>query len=109
MLQWAREGQRDVLAAVEDELTPLARRHGAVVRRDRAAPLDGYGDPDRPPPDEVHAVDFPDREQFAAFLSDPEREPLRERLAAALERTEVWVLEPMDDATRDLARLTGPV
>lgn len=97
VLQWAADA--DALRAVEDELTPLARSHGAVVRRDRALPLDGYGTADAPP-DEVHAVDFPDEAAFRSFLEDPARESLRARLAAALERTEVWRLDPMDEETR---------
>lgn len=99
VLQWAADAE--ALRAVEDELTPLARRHGATVRRDVAAHLPGYGS-DRTPPDEVHAVDFPDRAAFQAFLDDPDREPLRGRLAAALDRTDVWVLRGLDDATRAL-------
>lgn len=97
VLQWAADVE--ALRAVEDELTPLARSHGAVVRRDRALPLGGYGTTNEPP-DEVHAVDFPDEASFRAFLDDPAREPLRARLTDALERTEVWRLDPMDDDTR---------
>ena len=99
VLQWAADP--DALREVEDELTPLARRHGAVVRRDAAGPLPGYGS-GRRPPDEVHAVDFPDLASFRAFLDDPDREPLRARLAAALDHTDVWVLRGLDDATRAL-------
>ncbi len=99
VLQWAADPA--ALRAVEDELTPLARRHGATVRRDAASHLPGYGS-DVAPPDEVHAVDFPDGASFRAFLDDPAREPLRARLTAALDRTDVWVLRGLDAETRQL-------
>lgn len=100
VLQWAHEGGADVLAAVEDELTDLARRHGATVDRDRAVPLVAAG-PDAPsPPDEVHTLRFPDADALEAFLADPARDPLRQRLTDALARTEVWRLDGMDEATR---------
>jgi uncharacterized protein (DUF1330 family) len=83
VLLWARANAADALIAYEDRVLALVAEHGGDVHE--RARTDGTGGA----PLEIHVIEFPSDEAFAAYMGDPRRQALADERDRAIERTEV--------------------
>lgn len=77
--------RRDDFVRFESSAATIMKRYGGRI--ERRICLSGS---ERPRPDEVHVVTFPDRDAFDRYRRDPDLEPLAALRAAALRETVVW-------------------
>ena len=90
-LVYLRPGQQATFDAFED--TALARvvaHGGEILARLRAGPVALIAG-SLEPPDEVHIISFPDRDAFARYAADPERQRVLHLKDAAVRTT--WLIE----------------
>jgi uncharacterized protein (DUF1330 family) len=90
-LVWARPGCQDALAAYEDRVLALVVDHGGrVIQRVRGA---GRGDA----PAEVHLIEFPTQTRLEDYRADPRRASMAGQREAAVSRTQIFAVEPVED------------
>jgi uncharacterized protein (DUF1330 family) len=90
VLLWAHDERDDDLVRYEDQVLPLLADHGGrVVQRVRASGRGGE-------PSEVHILELPDEAALDAYMADPRRVALSEDRDAAIAKTEVIRVTPVD-------------
>jgi uncharacterized protein (DUF1330 family) len=90
-LLWARPGQGAELTAYEDTVLALMPDHGALVLQR----LQGGHEPGDPT--EIQVLQFPTEESFDGYMADPRRTALSADRDAAIERTQLMVVEPIPE------------
>jgi hypothetical protein len=89
VLLWARPGAGPELTAYEDAVLQLVPAHGGRVReRVRSDGAAGA-------PLEIHVLEFPSDEALDAYMQDPARLAQAEARDRAIERTEVYRVDPV--------------
>jgi hypothetical protein len=89
VLLWARAGAEPDLVAYEDAVLPLVPAHGGRVReRVRTDGADGA-------PLEIHVLEFPSEDALDAYMNDPQRLARGDARDRAIERTEVYRVDPV--------------
>ena len=77
----------DGLRAFERQAIPILREHGGTLVRAFEPEAAGTGDT----PHEIHLLEFPSSEAFAAYRSDPRLAALSELRERGISRTVVYV------------------
>ncbi|TQJ91390.1 hypothetical protein [Streptomyces sp. SLBN-31] len=89
-LLWARPGAAGALAAYEDKVLALLGEHdGRILQRARAHGAEGR-------PDEIQLIEFASRAGYDGFLADERRTSLAGERDAAIARTELYPVEPVE-------------
>ncbi|WP_353115939.1 DUF1330 domain-containing protein [Microbacterium sp.] len=83
-LLWARDGEREGMAAYEDRVLALVAAHGGEVVQRALSDAAGEG------PDEVQLFRFGDREGLQGYLDDPARTALAAERDRVVARTELF-------------------
>lgn len=100
---WAQPGEAAALVDYEDRVLTLLADHGArVVHRVRAVAGTGAGAErgvDADEPTEVHLLEFPSEDAFAAYMADKRRLALAPQRERAIARTLVVRVEPVTIAS----------
>ncbi|HEX4442858.1 MAG TPA: hypothetical protein VHZ81_04740 [Galbitalea sp.] len=87
---WSRPGQDDALIAYEDGVLELLADHdGILLNRLRSDGLDGRAV-------EVQIFEFPSDAELDGYLGDPRRAAMSRERDAAIARTELMRVEPVE-------------